>query len=76
MTKRQVEICLARFVRGLPKDKAVPRHVYEIWEWMENGQQDKPPKSTTYKKAKVIPIETTIPEYVQRVKDRFLKVNN
>ncbi len=75
MTKRQVEICLARFVRGLPPNAPVPQYVIDLWEWMENGQRDKPLVRSETKKAIVIPIHGIMPEYVLRVRQRFLKNN-
>ena len=75
MTKRQVDECLARFVSRLPPNVPVPKYVFDLWEWMENGQRDKPVIRAETKKAIVIPIHGIMPEYVLRVRQRFLKNN-
>ena len=76
MTKRQVEICLARFVRGLPPNAPVPQYVFDLWEWMENGQMDKIRPKKVNGLAPVVPIDIEVPQYITIVKRRFLKSNN
>ena len=75
MTKRQVEICLARYVRGLPPNAPVPQYVYDLWEWMENGQRDVPRVHKTNELAPVVPIDMEVPKFITIVKRRFLKSN-